>query len=101
MATFSRTAGLGAMTVTLPGTDRKRSPAAYRYQVTYRAAVSARPGCVVTWAVRGGRDTYQVALERTDAGTLRWHCSCADATYRGDDRPTPCKHVAGLRDCLP
>lgn len=94
-------AGLGAMTVTLPGTDRKRSPAAYSYQVTYRAPDAAAVGCVTTWAVRGGREPYQVALERTEAGSLHWHCSCADAAYRGDDRPHPCKHVAGLRDCLP
>ena len=95
-------AGLGAMTVTLPGADRKRTPANYAYRVTYRSPDPATPGCVMTWHVRGGRQTYQVALERTEGGTLRWHCSCADAVYRGDGDPRhACKHISGLRDCLP
>ncbi len=100
--TPARPKGYGAMTVTLPGTDRKRTPAAYSYRVTYRSPTPRDAGCVMTWAVAGGRDPYQVALERTDAGRLRWHCSCADAVYRGEDDPKhACKHVDGLRDCLP
>ncbi len=59
-------------------------------------------GCVMTWEVSGGRLPYQVALERTASGKLRWHCSCADAVYRGEDDPShACKHVQGLMDCLP
>lgn len=97
-----RPKGYGTMTVTLPGADRKRTPAAYSYRVTYRGPDALAPGCVMTWQVAGGRQPYQVALERTDAGRLKWHCSCADAVYRGEDDPHhACKHVAGLADCLP
>ena len=99
--TPARPAGYGAMTVTLPGKDRKRLPAAYSYRVVYRGPDPAAAGCVMTWLVGGGRQTYQVALERTPAGGLQWHCTCADAVYRGDDRPHTCKHVAGLKDCFP
>ncbi len=95
-------AGYGAMTLTLPGADRKRKPAAYSFRVTYRAPDPAEPGCVMTWQVAGGREPYQVALERLKSGRVRWHCSCADATYRGeDDHLHACKHVRGLHDCLP
>jgi hypothetical protein len=44
----------------------------------------------------GGRDVYQVALERQGNGRLRWHCTCADAAYRGESRAQPCKHVHAL-----
>ena len=97
----ARPAGFGTMTVTLPGRDRKRTPAAYSYRATYRAPDAAAPGCVMTWQVGGGRQAYQIALERTAAGRLAWHCSCADAVYRGDATPHRCKHVVGLLDCLP
>jgi len=45
----------------------------------------------------GGREVYQIALERQASGRLRWHCSCADAVYRGETRAKPCKHVRGLQ----
>lgn len=93
---------IGILMVALPGPDRKRLPAAYQYRVTYRGPSADEPGCVMTWEVSGGRLPYQVALERTSAGRLRWHCSCADAVYRGEDDPKHrCKHVAGLAECLP
>jgi hypothetical protein len=86
----------------LPGPDRKRTPAAYLYRVVYRAPDAKEPGCVMAWEVAGGRLPYQIALERTAAGRLVWHCSCADAVYRGEDDPKHrCKHVQGLADCLP
>lgn len=86
----------------IPGPDRKRNLAAYTYRVTYRGPDPRATGCVTTWDVGGGRLPYQVALERTEAGVLQWHCSCADAVYRGERlQHYHCKHVAGLMDCLP
>lgn len=86
----------------IPGPDRKRNLAAYTYRVAYRAPDPRDVGCVAAWEVGGGRLPYQVALERTEAGNLHWHCSCADAVYRGEKiQGHVCKHVAGLLDCLP
>ena len=86
----------------LPGPDRKRTPSAYLFRVVYRAPDAAGPGCVMAWEVAGGRQPYQIALERLVNGRLVWHCSCADAVYRGEDDPKHrCKHVRGLADCLP
>ena len=90
------------ITLTLPGPDRKRNWAAYSYRVSYRNPDATLPGCVMTWDVLGGRLPYQVALERTTTGEQRWHCSCADAIYRGDGNPAHrCKHIQGLLECLP
>jgi hypothetical protein len=90
------------MMMLLPGPDRKRSLSAYRFRVTYRNPVAGETGCVMTWEVSGGRQPYQIALERTDDGDTLWHCSCADAVYRGEDDPKHlCKHVRGLIDSLP
>jgi hypothetical protein len=73
----------------------------YQYRVTYRNPTPGESGCVMTWEVSGGRLPYQIALERTADGLL-WHCSCADAVYRGEDDPAHvCKHVRGLIDTLP
>ena len=85
------------VTMLLPGPDRKRTPSPYHFRVTFRSPTPADVGCVATWAVLGGRDEYQIALERTPERALRWHCSCADATYRGAvDLAHSCKHVHGL-----
>jgi hypothetical protein len=81
----------------LPGPTRKRAPSAYCYRLTYRNPNPTEPGCVLLWDVDGGRQSYQIALERESAGTLRWHCTCADAVYRGEDAPHLCKHVRGLQ----
>ena len=81
---------------TLPGPTRKRKPSPYLYRLTYRNPEPAVPGCTLLWDVLGGRTTYQVALERETTGDLRWHCTCADAVYRGEDAPHVCKHVRGL-----
>jgi hypothetical protein len=81
----------------LPGPTRKRTPSAYCYRLTYRNPEPNRLGCVLLWDVHGGRQDYQIALEREPAGTLRWHCTCADAVYRGEDAPHTCKHVRGLK----
>ncbi|MBY0525728.1 MAG: hypothetical protein K2R98_20145 [Gemmataceae bacterium] len=78
----------------LPGPDRKRGPALYRYRMTFRSAEPTVAGCVTTWEVDGGRMPYQIALERDDAGNLKMHCTCADAVYRADGRF--CKHIHGL-----
>jgi hypothetical protein len=82
----------------LPGPTRKRAPSAYCYRLTYRNPDHHAPGCVLLWEVDGGRQPYQIALEREAAGSLRWHCTCADAVYRGEDAPHVCKHVRGLQD---
>jgi hypothetical protein len=84
-------------TTLLPGPTRKREPAPYSFRLTYRNPRTGAPGCVLLWEVNGGRVAYQIALERSDRGELRWHCSCADAVYRGEDAPHVCKHVRGLQ----
>ncbi len=85
------------ITMLLPGPDRKRTPSPYHFRVTYRNPEPMEPGCVVTWEVRGGREEYQISLERTDANDLVWHCTCPDAIYHADYRNARhCKHVQGL-----
>src|SRR4051812_29849140 len=81
----------------LPGPTRKRTPSPYCYRLTYRNPESLSSGCLLSWDVMGGRDIYQVALEREGSGAVRWHCTCADAVYRGETRAQPCKHVRGLQ----
>lgn len=91
----------GVIAVALPGPTKKREPAEYRFRVTYRGTELHAPGCLMTWEVRGGRVPYQLALERTERGDTRWHCTCADFEFRGDDHPRyACKHVSGLVDVL-
>jgi hypothetical protein len=80
----------------LPGPTRRRTQAPYRYRLTYRSAVPTEPGCALLWEVEGGRTPYQIALEREESGGLRYHCTCPDAVYRGEDAPHVCKHVRGL-----
>ena len=93
--------GYGTILAKLPGADRKRQPALYEYRVTYRNP-EQQPGCLMTWEVTGGRESYQIALEQTDSGEHTWHCTCADAIFRGDKDPTHrCKHVRGLADVVP
>jgi hypothetical protein len=81
----------------LPGPSRKRTPSPYCYRLTYRNPEPEAVGCALLWDVFGGRLPYQVALERQPGGSLRWHCTCADAVYRGEYRPHVCKHVRGLQ----
>jgi hypothetical protein len=81
---------------TLPGPSRKRTPSPYCYRLIFSNPDPAVEGCALLWEVLGGREEYQVALERQRGGELRWHCSCADAIYRGENRPHTCKHVRGL-----
>jgi hypothetical protein len=81
----------------LPGPTRKRTPSAYCFRLTYRNPQPAEVGCALLWDVFGGRQTYQIALEREPNGSFRWHCTCADAIYRGEDQPHVCKHVRGLQ----
>ena len=99
MANLNRRIGwLGAHVVLadLPGPTRKRTPSPYRFILSFRSDDPKAIGCLCTWEVLGGRLEYQVALERDEAGMLRYHCTCADAVYRGTDRSHPCKHVRGL-----
>ena len=93
---------LGILVTLLPGPDRKRNQSVYRFRITYRNPHPLEAGCVMTWEVTGGRHPYQIALERTEGGALHWHCTCADAVYRGEtEEAHVCKHVRGLVDCLP
>jgi len=80
----------------LPGSDRKHKARYYSYRMTYRNPAADAAGCVMTWEVSGGRQKYQLALERDEAGSLHLHCSCADAVYRGETEGRICKHVRGL-----
>ena len=82
--------------VFLPGPDRKRIAKPYHYQLTFRRADQEQPGCLMIWEVRGGRQPYQLALEREENGTLRLHCTCADAVYRADQPNHRCKHMEGF-----
>ena len=89
---------VGLVTI-LPGPDRKRQPKSYLYRLIYRNPVPGSVGCVSTWEVEGGRLVYQALVPgaaRTMA-TCAWHCSCADAIYRGEEQGLPCKHIVGLR----
>jgi hypothetical protein len=96
------TRSLGLVTVILPGADRLRSLTLYQYRVTYKNTDPHELGCVMTWDVTGGRLLYQVAAERLASGELRWHCTCADAVYRGENNPHHCcKHVQGLLETMP
>ena len=80
----------------LPGPDRKRSLRPYHYRVVYCTPEPDEVGCAVLWEVTGGRLSYQVALERSERGDLRWHCTCADAIFRAENEGRHCKHVRGL-----
>lgn len=94
-------ASFAIVAVVLPGPDRKRTPAAYQFRVTYRNPEPGAPGCAATWAVTGGREEYQIAAERTADGHTRWHCTCPDAVYRGEDHHAYCcKHLQGLQALL-
>ena len=90
---------VGQLVTELPGPSRKRTPAEYRYRLTYRNPTPAEDGCVMVWEVVGGRLPYQIAVERTGRA-MRWHCTCADAVYREDEPHHRCKHVRGLVDTL-
>lgn len=91
-----QTAG-SLFSATLPGPDRRRTRVPYRFRLTYQSANPTTEGCALLWEVAGGRLPYQIALEREAGGGLRWHCTCADAVYRGEDSPDHrCKHVRGL-----
>ncbi len=80
----------------IPGPDRKRTVRSYLFRVTYQTECPEETGCLMTLAVEGGREEYQLALERTEQGSLQWHCTCADAVYRGESEGKTCKHVRGL-----
>ncbi len=81
----------------LPGPTRARIPSPYCFRLTYRNPDPVGPGCALLWEVHGGREVYQIALERAPAGGLHWHCTCADAVFRGEDAPHTCKHIRGLQ----
>ena len=68
MTTTSPKPSFALITMLLPGPSRKREPAPYHFRVTYRNPDATEPGCVMTWEVLGGREGYQIALERTPAG---------------------------------
>ena len=80
----------------LPGPGRKRADSAYVYRLCYVNPEPHREGCVMTWEVKGGRLTYQIAVERDRDGRLRCHCTCADAVFRAEPEGRWCKHVQGF-----
>jgi hypothetical protein len=84
----------------LPGPDRKRSTTPYLYRLTYRNSESLPASCLMTWEVRGGRLSYQIAIERDAAGKLRVHCTCADAVFRAEGEGRYCKHVRGFLEMV-
>ncbi len=89
------------LVVSLPGPHRTRAAALYSYRLTYRNANPLEVGCVATWNISGGRLPYQVAAERTETGSIRWYCTCADAVYLGSHNANhACKHVRGLVSTL-
>lgn len=99
MTTFDPNMNLALMVLALPGPDRKRNLAPYYFRYSYYNPLLNEPGCVATWEVIGGRDTYQISLERTKREKLSWHCTCPDAVYRGEQKPGHrCKHVQGLQN---
>jgi hypothetical protein len=89
----------------LPGPSRKRTPSPYCYRLIHRNPDPGEPGCMLLWEVFGGRQPYQIALEREESGHLRYHCTCADFVYRAENSNHLCKHIRGLqalgRDLLP
>lgn len=92
----------GILILTLPGPSRKRQKSLYTCRVTHREPVANTAGCVISWEVNGGRFAYQVSLERQEDGGLRWHCTCADAVYRGSENPHhQCKHIRGINGSVP
>src|SRR5258708_6959726 len=84
------------LSVFLPGPDRKRSPNKYSYRLTYCNPNQTAVGCVMSWEVSGGRMPYQIALERSEDGNVRIHCTCADAVFRAEEEGRFCKHIHGL-----
>jgi hypothetical protein len=80
----------------LPGPDRKRTTKKYHYRLKYRNTSPSASGCLLLWDVLGGREKYQIAVERADNGELHCHCTCPDAVYRGDQPNHVCKHVQGF-----
>jgi hypothetical protein len=106
-STLTPPPGSDVLFAALPGPTRKRAVRPYCFRLTYRNPDPRAEGCALAWEVYGGRLTYQVALEREACGRLRWHCTCADAVYRGEEvEGHCCKHVRGLlthgrRDATP
>ena len=97
MQTTRTNSSVTLLTLLLPGPDRKRTPSPYHFRITYRNPNPEEVGCVATWDVLGGREEYQVSLERTEEKDLRWHCCCPDSVYREDSQKNYlCKHVRGL-----
>ena len=86
---------LGELQISLPGPERRRQPSAYRYRLIYVNSES-QSGCQRQWEVLGGRQPYQIALEKDPRGNLHLHCTCADAIFRKDNEGRFCKHVLGL-----
>jgi len=90
------------LTAILPGPARDQEHSLYQYRLMYRNPDAAGQGCLMLWQVIGGRDTYQITLERDEWEQVHWHCTCADAIYRGSTIPGHvCKHVAILAEFVP
>jgi hypothetical protein len=87
---------------TLPGSSRDKAHCLYEYRLVYRQTDAEADGCLMLWQVVGGREPYQVALERDEWRQLVWHCTCPDTIYRRDQNPRHlCKHILGLLEFVP
>jgi hypothetical protein len=86
---------LSELQISLPGPERRRLAHSYTFRLTY-VNPDDRPGCQRIWEVTGGRQPYQITLERDAHGNLHLRCSCADAIFRKDNEGRFCKHVFGL-----
>ncbi len=92
----------GILITMLPGPDRRRTQSLYQYRLVFRHPDVGAEGCLMLWQVTGGRQIYQVALERGSRQEMRWHCTCADAVYRGElAAHYVCKHIRGLIEFTP
>ena len=74
----------------------KRLPApVYEYRLVW-SDPACEVGCAQVWAVSGGREEDQVALEKLQGQADRWHCTCPHAVYRAEPLGRVCKHVLGI-----
>lgn len=80
----------------LTGPTRRQGQVPYLFHLIYRASGTKHLGCVLLWMIQGGREPYQIALERTEYGQMIWHCTCADFVYRRNREGCHCKHVNAL-----
>lgn len=75
---------------------KKPSQSVYTFRLVFQPKQEPNEGCLGVWEVSGGHEKYQIALEHTDRGNKRWHCTCPDAIYRSEPLGRVCKHIVAL-----